>query len=463
MWKPRDVVPEHRRRAWIVWVALLLAITGYAIWEIVVLNDKYKNPSTSTTVKDEYFQFPFVTVCMGLGAGCSTWSNCVGTAFGLSGVYFENDDGSSGTGDAPAVLVESKHSGCIGFDLSQHTAKGFETAVIDMVWEVSGGSPTTDTPNDSTGNDSSNNSSSISKYFEHVCVFLYEKEPDALHEKTYLTMPYQPITSATVETTNSWLTIGKTVKTALSGDVEASFPALTLSQSKYKTGIFDLPLEDGVDYGHIYLSVRQGPFAYTTITELDPLEFGTFLGNLGGFWELLIIVWGVCFVIQRQERGPALTGRNFRIPSFKTGTTRGQATFTPDGEERPHWDTGVQAGESQHEPAHFPHPTGASGHAVNQGSGNSTGDALPSPKTGQPRRHSAAGANNSSNSAGAAATGFGRSFFRPSFRQHRNKSRGSLDNTDYAATKKAASFRRTVELENPVRTGSGAHQIRGEL
>eukprot|EP00903_Cladosiphon_okamuranus_P020250 g18584.t2 len=349
--------------------------------------------------------------------------------FNLSSVSFKNVDGyilSSTTNDTRAFLVESK-----------------------MVWEVSGGSSTTETLNESTGNDSTSIASSISTYFEHVFVFLEENEPDKLDKTTYLTIPYQPVTSATVETTDSYLTIGKTIKTALSGDKETSFPALTLSQSKYKTA--RTPDAPAV--------LKKGPFSYTTIKELNPLEIGTFLGNLGGFWELLIIVWGICFVLQRQNRGPALKRRRFRTPGQRKGKARARAmTPAPGG-----WDADAEADEMQHQSAHSARPTGASGHAASQGGGSVQGYPLSETSKGQPRRHSADGTNSNRSSAGTAVAGLGRSFFRPSFRLQRNKRRGSLDNTDYAAMKKAAGFRRTVELENPVRTGSGAHQSRGEL
>lgn len=66
-------------------------------------------------------------------------------------------------------------------------------------------------------------------------------------------------------------TIGKTVKTALNGDVQTSFPALTLSQSKYKMDSFYL--------------VRRCNSAFTRV----PLS-NVFRGNAELVWECELAV-----------------------------------------------------------------------------------------------------------------------------------------------------------------------------
>ncbi|CAM9678757.1 unnamed protein product, partial [Ectocarpus fasciculatus] len=84
-------------------------------------------------------------------------------------------------------------------------------------------------------------------------------------------------------------TIGKTTKKDLSGDVTTTFPALVLSSSDYTTEnplttTADDDFFDDIAYGRLYLDMKQGSYSRTAIEEVDPLDIGTFLGNIGGFW-----------------------------------------------------------------------------------------------------------------------------------------------------------------------------------
>ncbi|CAM9379495.1 unnamed protein product, partial [Ectocarpus sp. 6 AP-2014] len=83
-------------------------------------------------------------------------------------------------------------------------------------------------------------------------------------------------------------TIGKTTKEDLSGDVTTTFPSLVLSSSDFTT---ENPLTTTTDddfddsaFGRLYLDIKQGSYSRTAIAEVDPLDIGTFLGNIGGFW-----------------------------------------------------------------------------------------------------------------------------------------------------------------------------------
>ncbi|CAN0081141.1 unnamed protein product, partial [Ectocarpus sp. 12 AP-2014] len=83
-------------------------------------------------------------------------------------------------------------------------------------------------------------------------------------------------------------TIGKTTKKKLNGDVTTTFPPLVLSSSDYTTEETwttseDDTLQDAA-LGRLYLDIKQGSYSRTSIAEVDPLDIGTFLGNIGGFW-----------------------------------------------------------------------------------------------------------------------------------------------------------------------------------
>ncbi|CAN0431861.1 unnamed protein product, partial [Ectocarpus sp. 12 AP-2014] len=83
-------------------------------------------------------------------------------------------------------------------------------------------------------------------------------------------------------------TIGKTTKEKLNGDVTTTFPPLVLSSSDYTAQEDWTTSEDDfyqdAAYGRLYLDIRQGSYSRTAIAEIDPLDIGTFLGNIGGFW-----------------------------------------------------------------------------------------------------------------------------------------------------------------------------------
>ena len=53
------------------------------------------------------------------------------------------------------------------------------------------------------------------------------------------------------------------------------------------------------------------------ITEVDPLDMAEILGQVGGFWDLLLIFWPICFVAASQE-APHLKPRNFWKSAVRT-------------------------------------------------------------------------------------------------------------------------------------------------
>lgn len=66
----------------------------------------------------------------------------------------------------------------------------------------------------------------------------------------------------------------------------ASRTALFFPLLRIKTTDADstTPSYSDVAIGALYLKIRQGSFSRTIIEEINPLDIGTFLGNVGGFW-----------------------------------------------------------------------------------------------------------------------------------------------------------------------------------
>ncbi|CAM9657669.1 unnamed protein product [Ectocarpus sp. 12 AP-2014] len=109
---------------------------------------------------------------------------------------------------------------------------------------------------------------------------------------SFLYVPYNRIEPGVggLTMTHTELTIGKTTKKDLSGDVTTTFPPLVLSSSDFTT---ENPLTTTTDadfddsaFGRLYLDIKQGSYSRTAIAEVDPLDIDTFLGNIGGFWAV---------------------------------------------------------------------------------------------------------------------------------------------------------------------------------
>ncbi|CAM9647613.1 unnamed protein product, partial [Hapterophycus canaliculatus] len=123
------------------------------------------------------------------------------------------------------------------------------------------------------------------------------------------TVPYsRNLASSTEEIYDiSAMTIGKTHRTFLSEDPVTSHPALTVSTTKYVVPERDHQSDDTTagDFatGMLYLQISQGSFSLIEVEDIEPQLFGTLMGNVGGFWELLLLAWGLIFISTTQAQG----------------------------------------------------------------------------------------------------------------------------------------------------------------
>lgn len=83
------------------------------------------------------------------------------------------------------------------------------------------------------------------------------------------------------------------------------------------------------------------------ITEIDPLDVAEILGQIGGFWDLILIVWPILFVAASYE-APYLKPRNFRKSVMRATETatkvfparvQGSTSFTLERRMRNQLDT----------------------------------------------------------------------------------------------------------------------------
>ena len=120
-------------------------------------------------------------------------------------------------------------------------------------------------------------------------------------------------------------------------------------------------------YAYMKMQLQQESDSLVEITEIDPLDVAEILGQVGGFWDLILILWPLLFVAASEEI-PNLKPRNFlksvvrakeKVTSVApamlhnlstTSTTRDppRTTFNDEqGEELPTWEGGGSSSRHQ--------------------------------------------------------------------------------------------------------------------
>eukprot|EP00752_Nemacystus_decipiens_P007643 g6832.t1 len=322
--KPSSVVPRHRKRATCFWMVLLLVLLCYTLWEIRVVINKEETPSTSFKVSNNLYAFPYVSVCLYDGFGCyhpeGSTDECIESALRFSDAEYN--------GRVIDAIEDEQYSNCVGFDLSQFEVpegerEGEQADVLIVMYWVVSEDPAAET-----------------EYGASVDVILGGIDD---HEETTVVPYSRNLESSEEEIYDiTAMTIGKTKRTFLDDDPVTSYPALTVSTTKYVvperpyqsavwTGAdWTLPAETnttspaadgdptaasltgddanddatddaaaeddstaaagdaGVAYGMLYLQMAQGSYSLTEVDDIEPQILGTLLGSIGGFWELLL-------------------------------------------------------------------------------------------------------------------------------------------------------------------------------
>lgn len=73
-------------------------------------------------------------------------------------------------------------------------------------------------------------------------------------------------------------------------------------------------------YAYLSLELQQESNSMTVITEIDPLDLAEIFGEIGGFWDLILIAWPIFFVAVSYEP-PHLKPRNFRESAARVTET----------------------------------------------------------------------------------------------------------------------------------------------
>ena len=112
-------------------------------------------------------------------------------------------------------------------------------------------------------------------------------------------------------------------------------------------------------YAYVKLELHQEFDSLVEVTEIDPFDLAEIVGQIGGFWDLLLFSWPIFFVAISYE-APSLKARDFRksavratenvtkvvLPTvlrrFRTGTAKRQSGRMCGGvetfEELPPWE-----------------------------------------------------------------------------------------------------------------------------
>eukprot|EP00752_Nemacystus_decipiens_P003202 g2963.t1 len=259
-------------------------------------------------MSNQQYQYPPVAVCFEDGSGCGfadgNINTCIASAMEFSSANLD------GTYIYP---VQGQADNCIEFDLTQvqipeadrETDPGM-TAYIYMDWQ------------------STDNATAEVEYRAGVNVIIGSGEGQG---STMIPYSRNVFSSSDRNYEKTVLTIGKTSRKYLSGNLNLSYPVQTVSTTRFfTTKDFDLfspdnsyasslDLSENSAIATIFLEITQGSYSHTQVEDVEPLEIGTLFGNVGGFWELLVVAWGVFFITTKaNDTEPTLKARDFGKP-----------------------------------------------------------------------------------------------------------------------------------------------------
>eukprot|EP00903_Cladosiphon_okamuranus_P005847 g5787.t1 len=331
MWKPSEVVEQSRRRAVVVWSLLMVAITAYTGYLLYLAAEKTKRPDTSVLLTNVVYKYPDLWICPYKQYGCDNQDlepSCVDSAWATEGgppdaAFYPkiklNDSYPNAADELPIEAYPKFTNGddddeeidgrghCVIFKTSAATAflgqerdadEYLDYILLDMYWYPGGEErdSTTCVPD----------GQEWDSHREWVYGFLSDPE-DPTTVSTGIQLPYSCITNTSNSHMFNQIGIGLTEQDRYMSDDISSYKAISTTFGIHK---------DKVDptiskpYARLSLAIKQQPDSWEIITEADPFEFAEIFGNIGGFWDLLLVLWPIFFVAVGEEQ-PRLKPRNF--------------------------------------------------------------------------------------------------------------------------------------------------------
>eukprot|EP00904_Undaria_pinnatifida_P008146 jgi/Undpi1/4461/HiC_scaffold_17.g07815.m1 len=271
-------------------------------------------------MEDEVYEYPDVWVCLfdtygcdeqGLEEECANSSSLI-EGLAPTAVFYPNDDDPTDyrrqeiAGNS-ALTDVSTIGWCVVFNTSEVTTfLGEERDPdlyldyfrLDMYWYPGG-----------EANASNTCVRAGERWTPHKeWVYIYLHDPAKSSTSTGMQISYSCINSATDSHIFTTMGIGLTDERNLRTTDERSYKALSTSPSIFKDAVNETIF---TPYAYLAMEIQQEPDSLQVITEIDPLEWAEILGNVGGFWDLILILWPIFFVSATRE-SPTLKPRNLR-------------------------------------------------------------------------------------------------------------------------------------------------------
>eukprot|EP00752_Nemacystus_decipiens_P016554 g14796.t1 len=311
MWRPAEVVPQHKRRAVAIWSILIGGIILYSSYLLYNSLRKRKNPSTAFEVSNVVFRYPDVLACLYVDYGCDEFEleeDCVRSSNATEGgdsyaVFYPGGEYEQVIRGRP--LITPSNGWCVEFETSiistflgqeRDASEYLDYLLLDMHWYPGGLTNDSKTCVDE-GWDS---------HREWMYVFLNDTETGLV--STGIQVPYGCVTSTSSGRPFTYVGIGVTREDRLGDDMVTRYKALSSATANFKDRV-NSSIEK--PYAHLALQIQQEPNSYETITEIDPFDLAEMFGNVGGFWDLLMILWPIFFVAASHQH-PHLKPRNFK-------------------------------------------------------------------------------------------------------------------------------------------------------
>eukprot|EP00903_Cladosiphon_okamuranus_P014336 g13312.t1 len=133
-----------------------------------------------------------------------------------------------------------------------------------------------------------------------VVIHLFDEVTDTIATGFQVAYSCRSNTSDTHMFTDIALALTETRK--LDGTTERSYRAETIYSYPYVSNQVGENIPNITrPYAFLDLRIKQGPNSLETITEDAPASIGELLGDIGGFWDILLLLWPVFFVVVSQE------------------------------------------------------------------------------------------------------------------------------------------------------------------
>ncbi|CAM9401821.1 unnamed protein product [Ectocarpus fasciculatus] len=316
-----------------IWTVSVVGIIAYSGWLFYKAAEKAKAPDTSFVLTNVVFKYPDLWICPYVNYGCDAWEleeECVDSAWMTEGgapdaVFYPrvkldqlhqvtteerkiNAIPDLTNYDSEGNFVEDGRGHCVIFETSaatdfvgqeRNSHEYLDYVHLDMYWY----------PGGKFGNSTTCVAEGVecADHREWVYGFLSDPEdPTAI--STGFPLSYSCITNTSNTHIFNTLGVGLTNQNKFMSDDISSYKALFTNFGVHKNTVnpnITMP------YAHVSLEMKQQFDSWEIITESNPYEFAEMFGNIGGFWDLLLILWPLFFVAATQQ-DPHLKPRTFK-------------------------------------------------------------------------------------------------------------------------------------------------------